>query len=753
MAETKKRLGKMGYGFGTAPVFLTSICSIIGAILFLRFGFAVGNVGLINALIIILLGHAITIPTGLAISEIATNLRVGGGGEYFIINRSFGARIGATIGVMLYAAQTISIAFYIIGFSEGLGPFIPTIQKGLDLLPLSITYDPRMVTIPVALIMFSIMLTKGANIGIKLLWVVFGAIMASILLFMVSPPMSGAPSGITEQAVGSKNFLTVFTIVFPAFTGLTAGVGLSGDLKDPGRSIPRGVIFASFLGFVVYIAMVIKLYLSAPVGDLASNNLIIYDLVNGLGNLHLGVIIIIGIFSATISSAIGFTLIAPRTLQALGKDKVFYAKWLTNFFKEGRGKKNEPTNATLVSAIVAMVFVFIGNLNTVAQIITMFFLITYGSICMISFLEHFVGNPSYRPTFKTKWYFSLLGAVMSFGIMFQFSPVIAILTLLIMGGIYFTLGYRHKRSRSFSIIFQGAMFQLSRFIKINLQRTMSKPDKFNWRPSLVAISTNAVERKAPKDVLRWISHHYGFGTLVHLIKGNLDPETIKTSRKDENTLIKEMRTSKANYSIGTLVSPSMVSAVAQMVQISGISGLDNNTILFEFHKNRSRDLREIVDAIWLSRVADYNNLVLRSTEHDFGSRKTIHVWIGKDDFKNINLMILLSYIIMEHKDWRGADIKIYTLFSRGEKAVLAKRIRSLISKGRIPISSRSVHSKVYESEKDIEGIIRKHSSKADLTLFGFTFEQIKEQGGRVFTRYDMKNEVLFVNAAQDLVIN
>ncbi|MDG6224209.1 MAG: amino acid permease [Candidatus Thermoplasmatota archaeon] len=753
MVRRIRNIIKGGYGFGTAPVFLTSICAILGAVMFLRFGFTVGNVGFIGAIAIVLLGHMVTFPTGVAISEIATNLRVGGGGEYYIISRSFGPRIGATIGVMLYAAQSISVAFYIIGFAEGFEALKEPIQRYLlDPLPISITYDPRLISIPLALILFSIILTKGAKIGIKLLWVVFTLMVASIIIFMISPPLPGAPSGITATSQNSLGFLPVFAIAFPAFTGMTAGVGLSGDLKDPGKSIPKGIIFAIVIGFFVYLAMMVKLYLSAPVDVLASNTLIMFDMANGIGNLHLGYVILAGLFGATISSAVGFALIGPRTLQALGKDKVFYSKRIGDFIRYGKGKENEPINGTLLSAIIAIVFIFMGNLNMVAQIITMFFLIAYGSVCLISFLEHFAGNPSYRPTFKTKWYISLVGAVFSFGIMFQLSAGYAFLTLLIMGGIYYLLGMRHKRSRSFAIIFQGVMFQLSRLMKITLQRTMSKPDKFNWRPSIIAISTNAIERKGPKDMLRWISHHYGFGTLVHMTRGKLDPETVKSSKKDERILIEEMRSSKANYSVTTLVSPSTLTAVAQTVQISGISGMDNNTIMFEFHKNRQDDLTDIITGLRMASIVNYNKLVLRSTEHNFGHRQNIHLWITKEDFRNVNLMILLSYIIMEHDEWKGTKISIFTLFPKGDRAALAKRVKALVSEGRLPISMRSVKSKVYESDEEMRDKINRISKKADLTIVGFTQEQIENMGPEIFTRFDKVRDTLFVSSSQDLVI-
>ena len=96
------------------------------------------------------------------------------------------------------------------------------------------------------------------------------------------------------------------------------------------------------------------------------------------------------------------------------------------------GKENEPRNALYVAGLIAIIFVLIGDLNVVASIITMFFLITYGSVCLISFLEHFAGNPSYRPTFRTKWYLSFMGAVLCFGMMFQIHLMYAFIAIIIM---------------------------------------------------------------------------------------------------------------------------------------------------------------------------------------------------------------------------------------------------------------------------------------------------------------------------------
>lgn len=738
--------------------------------MFLRFGQAVGNVGLLGAILIIVLGHLITIPTGLAISEIATNLKVGGGGEYYLISRSFGTRIGASIGTMLFASQVISIAFYVIALAEGFEPMVPWIEEYiLGYSPIYLAYDPRMISLPIFAGLYALIYKKGAKIGINLLWGVFVLLLIGIMfflfgnLFMDTAIVAPSSKGIsfTESIEGGDGWITMFAICFPAFTGMTAGVGLSGDLKNPKKSIPNGIMLAILMGFITYIIVVIKLYYSASVEDLAANPLIMFDIAGRIGpfggkNWYIplgGIFVLIALFSATLSSAVGSILIGPRTLQALGSDKVIPNDKVTNFVGRGWGDENEPRNALAISGIVVFIFLIMGNLNVVAQIITMFFMITYGSVCLISFLEHFAGNPSYRPTFRTKWYFSLLGALLCFFVMVQLSVLYSSIAFGLMIVLYISLGFTHKESRSFAIIFQSVMFQLSRFMKIALQKSQSKPDEHNWRPSIIAISSHAVERSAPKDILKWISHHYGFGTLIHYIRGRLTKKSAKEARRVQKELVSQLISSKANYTVSNVISPSFTTAVAQSLQISGVSGLDNNSILFEFNRNRAEELPDIVEGLHLAEALDFNQIVLRSTEHNFGYHDTIHIWIRKDDEKNGNLMILIGFIIMEHDEWKDSEITIFTAFPEGDKEVQVKKIRSLISKGRLPISVKNVKSLLYTDEESFKKILYNRSENADLTIMGFTPEDLEEKGAELFQEYEGLQETLFVSAGEDIFIS
>ena len=173
--------------FGTLPVFFTAISTILGAILFLRFGFAVGTLGFWGAMLLIMMGHAVTIPTALAISELATNKRVEGGGEYFIISRSFGLNIGATIGIALYLSQAISVAFYIIAFTESFEFLFNFFADSL-----SVILPRQVISLPVMLVMGLIILRKGANTGIKTLYIVVGILFIALLLFFLGNPVAGS---------------------------------------------------------------------------------------------------------------------------------------------------------------------------------------------------------------------------------------------------------------------------------------------------------------------------------------------------------------------------------------------------------------------------------------------------------------------------------------------------------------------------------------------------------------------------------
>ncbi|MFH1071305.1 MAG: amino acid permease [Candidatus Glassbacteria bacterium] len=731
-----------GHGFGTAPVYLAAISTILGAILFLRFGYAVAHTGILGALIIVLIGHMITIPTGMAVAEIATNLKVEGGGEYYIISRSFGTTVGGTIGISLYFSQAISVAFYMIAFSEAFRPLFPLVQSTFGFTP-----DARLVGVPATIILLALIFYKGANVGVKLLWAVVGLLVISLLMFFLGSPIQSSDSlDLLSRVKDHDDFFTVFAIVFPAFTGMTAGVGLSGDLKNPRRSIPLGTLLGTLTGMVVYVLVVIKLGTSVSPEDLAGDQFI-------MSRIALwGPIIPIGLGAATISSAIGSILVAPRTLQALAGDRVFPSDRINKYLTLGRGKTNEPVNATLVTSVIALSFVAMGSVDFVAQIISMFFMVTYGTLCSISFLEHFSGDPSYRPTFKSKWYLSLIGAIVCFWMMYQMQPVYAVLAILAMALIYLGLAKSRQGERDLSAVLQGVLFQLTRKLQVLIQKKGTSQSMSNWRPSVVAISTNTITRLAPFDMLRWLSYHYGFGSFIHFIKGPLTQQTHLQARELLTRMVKQVQSSRAAIYVDTIVSPSFRTAVAQIVQIPGISGLENNTLMFEFSEGEVNELEDIIDSCTFAAIASFNILILRSSERHFGYRKSIHIWLTPGDYQNANLMIILAYILAGHPEWDNSEIQLFTAFHEADMNSEVERLNRMITQGRIPISQKNVIPVPLQESAPFDSLVCERSSEADLVITGFSYRKMQQDSGKFLKGFDSIKDILFVRAGERILI-
>ncbi|MBI9066116.1 MAG: amino acid permease [Salinivirgaceae bacterium] len=735
----QKNLVSPTAGFGTMPVFMTAISTILGAILFLRFGWAVGNIGLLGTLGIIVLGHLITIPTALAVAEIATNQKVLGGGAYYIISRSFGLNIGAAIGITLYLSQAISVAFYIIAFGEAFEPIIKFFNEYYDIL-----IPKKAITLGSMLIISALILTRGANMGMKFLYFVVVLLFISIAMFFFGKS-SIEPYHIDfyKHVENPKSFFYVFMIVFPAFTGIAAGLGLSGDLKDPKRSIPLGTIGATVGGLIIYTLAAFKFAASASPEDLVTDQLIMSKIATW------GPIIPIGLAAACLSSALGSIMVAPRTIQAIGLDEIFPNQMINKWFAKGKVRDNEPVNASYITIIIAFIFVLVGDINFVAEIISMFFMITYGAICLISFLEHFAADTAYRPTFRSRWYLSAVGAALSFWAMFKMNASYAFASLFIMSLIYILISRTNKDKRGLAKLFKGVVFQLSRQLQIFAQRADKEDREVSWRPFAICISSDTFKRRSAFDILRWISYKYGFGTYIHFIKGFLNEDTNLESKQVLNRLINLAAGSKNRVYLDTIISPSYTSAIAQVIQLTNISGKVNNMVVFEFSRTEPESVNEVLKNFQLLESTDFDVCVLNTSYKSFGYKKEIHVWISSEDYENSNLMILLAYIILGHPDWKKGHIKIFAAHPIANISQQKEELLKLIKAGRLPISPSNISLIPIEDSEKTKQTIARNSIDADLTIVGFNYHEADNiEADELFNGYGDVGNILFVSASK-----
>ncbi len=497
---------------------------------------------------------------------------------------------------------------------------------------------------------------------------------------------------------------------------------------------------------MIYVLVAIKLAASATPEVMASNEFVMADIAVW------GPIIHIGLGCAALSSAVGSILVAPRTLQALGADNIFPTARVNDYLSTGRGKTNEPFNATLITAALAIVTVALGDIDLVARIISMFFLATYGALCLISFLEHFAARPSYRPSFRSKWYVSLLGFVMCVFLMFQMYPFYAFVAVLLMMGTYYWLR-THRHADDLAAIFTGVMTQATRYSQIKLQKTRQRVSSDEWRPSVIMVNGRTFSRSSPLQFLSWICHRYGVGTYLHFIPGQLSPETYRESRKFQTRLIDLVEARRSAIYVDTMISPSMRSALAQALQLPGVSGVENNSILFEFSDHDPIEvLEEVTDGCRMADAARINSFILRHGEHFFGSRATIDIWLTWHDYQNANLMILIAYILLGTSDWERAEIRIYAAFPKSDVQSQRARLSEMIQTGRLPISEKNLRIIPTTTDVDFDQLVENRSAGTDLVVLGFTEERLAAKGAELFHRHQKLRDVLFVSAKEQIVI-
>ena len=484
-------------------VFTPCTLTILGVIMFLRLGYVVGNSGIMLALAIVLVSKLITLLTTISLSGIATNTRVKGGGAYFLISRSLGVEFGGAIGIVFFLAQAISVALYSLGFAEAVVGSIPGVS-------LSIPVVATITNIAV----FAMVLV-GAGWAITLQYGILAVLVASLVSFFTGATSHFDPQLLAEnwnpQYVEKNDVWLMFALFFPAVTGIMAGANMSGDLRDPAKAIPKGTLLAVLVTGIIYVAMVVVLGATASRETLIENRLVMAEIA------IVPVLITAGVLAATLSSALGSMMGAPRILQALSRDSVFRSLY---FFGKGSGPNQEPRRAIVLTFLISQFCILVGDLNAIAPIITMSFLITYGMLNLATFYERMSRNPSYRPQFRFgHWSLSLLGAVSCLAVMFLLDPWSASLSIMVMWVLHQYISQKQIASR-WGDLQSGLIFERARSNLLKLEDYLYHPK--NWRPIILAFSGQTWTRPHLAIYGHWFTTGHGILSLGQVIIGEVD---------------------------------------------------------------------------------------------------------------------------------------------------------------------------------------------------------------------------------------
>ncbi len=698
-SSSPKRSGAGAAGrFGMfSGVFVPNVLTILGIILFLRIGWVVGQVGLWGALAIVILANIISLLTGLSLSSISTSMNVRAGGNYYLISRTLGLEIGGAVGIPLFLSQAISIAFYIIGFTEAL--YTIDYVQGID---------PRIISTGVALL-FGLISYIGADFALKIQYFILAILIASLISFFAGG-WGSFQAPLTEFNLTDNNtFWMVFAVFFPAVTGIEVGVSMSGDLRNPSRDIPRGTLLSIIITAVVYIAVVIwfATHLSAETlirENMAMQSIAVWPF-----------LILLGVWASTLSSALGSILAAPRTLQAIALDNV-----VPEFFAQQMGSPTEPRVAVILSTIIAVAVIWVGDLNVVAPIIAMFFLNTYGMVNLVAGLEKLVGNPSFRPRFKIHWSLSLLGAVGCYGAMFLINTTATIVALIITYGIYFLL-QRRQLTRTWGDMRSGLLFSIARGILLRLEQ-MDLSTR-NWRPNLIVFTGQPHNREELVELAKWLTLGQGLVTFFQLIIGDADRLIDGGHRERAKKNIKKYI---AEHRLQAFAEAEIVSSFSEgaltVSQSHGIGGLEPNSIVMGW----SRTLKGLTMQIEIVRRLHglgKSTLIMRTLpEIGFGERRKIDIW-SRSAEGNADLMLLLAHILLQHRDWRDAEIRLIRVVQKEDGiAQIEAHMMEMINRVRVT-ATPVVLTPDFEGES-IKSIVSRYSKETDLTFWGMQAPEI-----------------------------
>ncbi len=462
-----------------------------------------------------------------------------------------------------------------------------------------------------------------------------------------------------------------------------------------------------------------------------------------------GIVVPLGLMASTASSALGMMMVAPRTLQAIAGDRVFPFRRINITFARGRGREKEPYNASIATFIIAFVFVVLGDVNSVAQVISMFFLVAYGSLCLSSFLNHFGSPPSYRPRFRSRWYLSLAGFLLSVWVMFMINALYTIVAYAALVLLYLYIERSNRDKKGIVNIFKGALFQLNRQLQVYMQKQRTELEHEEWRPAALCISHHSFERPKIFDLMRWISRKHGFGTYFHLIEGYFGRETHAEAERVLRRLIAAQRDAGSALYIDTMVSPSYTSAIAQAIQAPSISGMENNMAVFEYDKGHSNELARILDNVALVRAGGFDVGIYAISQCEVHPEGGIHVWVNDVDAANTNFMILLGYIILSHPDWRLSRMSIFITSLGGDVEAMREELRRRIAAGRLPITMQNIEIVTAYPGQRLGAVVESRSRTAGLVLFGFNEELVRGGWEAFFGEFDTLGDVLFVNASEN----
>ncbi|XP_078484332.1 solute carrier family 12 member 9-like [Ciona intestinalis] len=556
--------------------------SMFSVILFLRMGFIVGQAGMLEGLAMLLLAYSIIGLTVLSVCAISTNGAIEGGGAYFMISRALGPEFGGAIGLMFFLANVASTALYIFGLVEAMLSFFGPegqLQPQHINAYVCITLQPHTTILTPFICSFLAkpLFILKSNVTMVHMNVLHECNATNVTYTSFSEKTFRENLGydwtIDYTTLKMQNFVIVFAVLFNGCTGIMAGANMSGDLKNPSRSIPVGTISACLITFVVYMALIVLISATTPRSILHCNYSFLLTI-----NLW-GPFIAIGVFASSLSAALSCLIGASRILYALARDDLFgiILRPMTKSTSSGN-----PIVAVLFSWFLVQMTLFVGQLNTIAPIVTIFFLISYAATDLACLALEWASAPNFRPTFKLfTWHTCVLGFLSCVIMMFLIQALYTSVSVVVLIILLIIIHYRVPTS-SWGYISQALIFHQVR--KYMLMLDVRKEHVKFWRPQILLMVKNP---RSSCQLIEFINSikKSGLYVLGHVSIGSLsemESDILKPQYNHWLNLVDEMG---VKAFVELTLSKSVREGTEHLLRISGLGGMKPNTLVLGFHDN------------------------------------------------------------------------------------------------------------------------------------------------------------------------
>lgn len=696
--ETKR---SAGYGFGAfAGVFTPSILTIIGVVMYLRFGWVLGNLGLGRTLLLVTLCNSVTLLTGLSLSALATNREVQGGGAYYLVSRAFGAETGAAIGIPLFLSQAIGTAFYVAGFSESL----------VGALPAAAGWDPRLVG-SATLVALAGVSVFSANLAMRVQYFIMAAIALSLVSFFAGGNPGAEVLAGSGAAAPSPGFWVVLAVFFPAVTGILSGVGMSGDLRNPGKAIPRGTLGAVLAGYAIYMAVPVALYFFAGDAPALRTDPMIFQKCSRWPALVLP-----GVWAACLSSALGSLLAAPRVLQAMSRDRLAPA-----FLGRGYGKGDDPRAAAALAFALAAGAVWAGGVNLLAPVLTMVNLVIYALLNLAAAIEEAIGSAAWRPTFRVPWTVAAAGFALCAAMMVLISPAASVAAMLLIGAIHWMMVRRRLRAR-WQDFRRGLLRSGTRTLVHRLDA--SPEDGRNWQPDILALGAASARREWLGTLAAALSRDRGLLTFASVV-----PEEGWSAERAEasGTAVRDWAARRGLEAfVRVHPAPDPWSGMRELVRAYGFGPLVPNTVLMGAPGDG--ETAEGIASVARLAVSLRRNLLLAAREKGDAAagedgqaedlpRRIDLWWRGRGN--NASFMLALACLLRRSRQWEGASLRLCHAAEPGEDPARAEEaLCAFLREARVDAQVTVLPSAMAEGPGGASAAIRAASAEAGLVLLG-----------------------------------